>query len=736
MAFDWDEQIKQQIDTFNRKLMTPNPALGYVEGGMKKPAGLIPGPVNMATGDDTMTPTKMGEYIIPVEAVLAIGKGLAPNSQLSPEDALALGKQHLDQTVTGLKQSMGNNAPVRNAGPAGIPQTGFVEGGGVGADYPVAGADFPKAGIDPATGKPWPVAGADFPKAGLQPRPTPQPQPQPQPKPGYAEGGMKTGEEAANAAPTWQDPATIPVPDVTSPAAAAQSVAAPAGIPDPAAVQPAADVAPVPAGLPQTASNPNAVLLKVGAGETGTGYEPAVTVTNGNVDKLAGLNQSRGVVADSPNNLPDLANSVKDLKATSSGTDIVNGRVGLNQSPILEMRGTLDPTAAGKISDRVDWSPGSQNVKDAEVNAQYKEEVAKAVKVNLASGLAPSPEQIKTLGMAPADVANLLAVNNPDGRFDKAIAAGLETAKNVNAAALQQSEIERNKSFAGWRNKEVQTMDEGTKLIPNVTTADGKPVFSNQHSQVFTMDDKGAPVIYTGKTVPKPGLNVNMNALNSEEQVAINTAVAEKRLDPYKVNSRNQKTLAGIELAHPGTDLNRISGDLGVARNKDVVMRAGIAEMIPGLLQNVATAGKALNYSDAQFVGVADQWLKGQSNDPKLAEYMSARNDLLLTLGQVMRGNAMTDMAQKLEEQAARPTMSPTAIDGWLKGQMSSVDPRLKMYRALLSGAGVMTADQHKAGLQPGGASGGGVSPQVAPAGTQANHGGKIITSDGKGGWV
>ena len=101
---------------------------GLAEGGVQmRPAkGIIPGPVNLGTGDDVLTPMKRGEYVWPVEAVMARGARLFPGSQLSPEDQLAAGKMALDQEVTGLKRSMGDMEPVRNAG---IPQTGYAEGG-------------------------------------------------------------------------------------------------------------------------------------------------------------------------------------------------------------------------------------------------------------------------------------------------------------------------------------------------------------------------------------------------------------------------------------------------------------------------------------------------------------------------------------------------------------------------------------------------------------------------------
>jgi hypothetical protein len=103
----------------------PGQVPGMVEGGSAP--GIIPGPVSMMGGDNTMTPTKSGEYILPVEAVIGLGVRAGATSH---GDALAIGKHLLDKTVMGLKKEMGNNTPPRNAGiDVGGSETGYAEGG-------------------------------------------------------------------------------------------------------------------------------------------------------------------------------------------------------------------------------------------------------------------------------------------------------------------------------------------------------------------------------------------------------------------------------------------------------------------------------------------------------------------------------------------------------------------------------------------------------------------------------
>jgi hypothetical protein len=67
---------------------------------------------------------------------------------------------------------------------------------------------------------------------------------------------------------------------------------------------------------------------------------------------------------------------------------------------------------------------------------------------------------------------------------------------------------------------------------------------------------------------------------------------------------------------------------------------------------------------------------------------MTMRNDVILTLAQVLRGAAATDQAQRLEEEAFRPTLSPDALDAWLKGTLKAVEPRIKQYETTIGKKG------------------------------------------------
>lgn len=157
-----------------------------------------------------------------------------------------------------------------------------------------------------------------------------------------------------------------------------------------------------------------------------------------------------------------------------------------------------------------------------------------------------------------------------------------------------------------------------------------------------------------------------------------NGSVSKGLIDPYKITGRTAKILANAAIANPDLDLNKLAQESVLMRNVQTVNKSKQIEMMPEILQNVVTAGKKVNFSDAQFVGAVEKFAKGQMNDPDFVNYMTQRNDALLTLAGVMRGNGATDMSTRMETEAYHPTLSPTALDGWMNAQMTALKPRLR----------------------------------------------------------
>lgn len=180
---------------------------------------------------------------------------------------------------------------------------------------------------------------------------------------------------------------------------------------------------------------------------------------------------------------------------------------------------------------------------------------------------------------------------------------------------------------------------------------------------------------------PHTGPGAVMASLPQEQQEAINKAMDEGRLSPGDVNSRNIGILGSMAMHNPSYNFNQARADASLSRNATFQQKAMVVESLPGLTGHVAELGKKLKYPDLAVAGEAKKWLMGQSNDPDLTEYMTARNDTLMKIANVMRGVGMSDKAHAAEEEAMSPTLSPRALDAWVKGQMSAITPLIEQQK-------------------------------------------------------
>lgn len=177
------------------------------------------------------------------------------------------------------------------------------------------------------------------------------------------------------------------------------------------------------------------------------------------------------------------------------------------------------------------------------------------------------------------------------------------------------------------------------------------------------------------------GQGMKFANLNPDQQEALDKALSEGKLDPRKLNSRTASMWANQFITNPNLDMNKLSSEAALMQNVQFMNRAITLETLPEVMTNMVDAGKKVGFSDIRSVGKMQAFLKGETNDPDLAEYMAMRNDALMTIASSMRGVGMSDMAHQAETEAAAPTMSPQALDGWLKGQMKSLEPRLKRFQ-------------------------------------------------------
>lgn len=159
---------------------------------------------------------------------------------------------------------------------------------------------------------------------------------------------------------------------------------------------------------------------------------------------------------------------------------------------------------------------------------------------------------------------------------------------------------------------------------------------------------------------------------------ALSKAVTEGRVDPMRLNSRTAPILGRILANNPDVNLNRLHADANLQQNPTFQNRSMTMESLPQVMDAMVAAGKKVGFNDVQSIGKMQAWWAGETNDPDLTEYMTVRNDALMTIAGVMRGVGMSDQAHKAEIETAHPTMSPRALDGWIRGQMAALTPRLE----------------------------------------------------------
>jgi hypothetical protein len=167
--------------------------------------------------------------------------------------------------------------------------------------------------------------------------------------------------------------------------------------------------------------------------------------------------------------------------------------------------------------------------------------------------------------------------------------------------------------------------------------------------------------------------------LTPDQITSLNTAVTDGRLDPARINSRTASIFAQLEQRNPGqTNFNALTAAAALQRNAGFQQKSIGLESLPSILSHMTTLGKKVGYNDVRTVGKMQQWANGEFNDPDYTEYMTVRNDALMKVASLMRGVGMSDQAHQAEIQAAAPTLSPLALDAWLKGQMATLTPLLE----------------------------------------------------------
>ncbi len=166
--------------------------------------------------------------------------------------------------------------------------------------------------------------------------------------------------------------------------------------------------------------------------------------------------------------------------------------------------------------------------------------------------------------------------------------------------------------------------------------------------------------------------------LTPEETAALNKAAGENRVDAAKLNSRTAKITAGVLLANPNINLMNNHGIANLLSSGSIQQKLVGLNALPQVLENVRDAGKKLNFSNLAPIGAGQAAVANLTNNPDFRNYMTQRNDAMMSISAVMRLAGMSDKSIELEERAAPPAMSPRAFEAWYEAQINSLTPRIQ----------------------------------------------------------
>lgn len=239
-------------------------------------------------------------------------------------------------------------------------------------------------------------------------------------------------------------------------------------------------------------------------------------------------------------------------------------------------------------------------------------------------------------------------------------------------------------ALAGYPQGTVAQMDPVTKELKNIyNPVPNLMAIANEklHAQEVSISGGRLAVEQHNSQRADAVFKAGVGGMSSDAQTALNDAIAAGKLPPSRVSSRTASIWGNFFLQNPNANATQIDA---VARGAaSPIMQRTLASLqaIPDTVNNLVSAGKALNYPDLKIAGIAEKWTQGQVNDPKLVNYLTQRKDAILSLAQAFRGTSATDQATKLEEEAMHPTLSPRALEGWAKGQLTAALPKISAYQ-------------------------------------------------------
>jgi len=156
------------------------------------------------------------------------------------------------------------------------------------------------------------------------------------------------------------------------------------------------------------------------------------------------------------------------------------------------------------------------------------------------------------------------------------------------------------------------------------------------------------------------------------------TRITEPMMDAYEAAAEKAKK-DGKELTVDDlydfefqAQKNRATGR--TAGNRLVLSRKQNIESGKDLLKEMKATAAKLDFSNLKMKGAYQKFMKGQLQDPVLAEYMAQRADALFVITAAMKMNGVTDKAIEIEEAAFPVNSSPRVFNAWFNTQMRALN--------------------------------------------------------------
>lgn len=192
------------------------------------------------------------------------------------------------------------------------------------------------------------------------------------------------------------------------------------------------------------------------------------------------------------------------------------------------------------------------------------------------------------------------------------------------------------------------------------------------------------------------------------------------KLDPNTISKRGglqAAVYAELYRRYPDDNIIDMGANANFVRNPQIQRSIKVLDSITPILGDLKSAHAALGFGKNPVYNWTRRKYLEQTGDKRLAAYDNLRNNIILETTVAMQGSSvMSDARVNMEKENLGKLQSPEQMDAAIANIRKIIGARRKAMTAPITSSGS--------------------SKQVAPAGTKARlKNGRVVTSDGKGGW-